>query len=154
MQPLHGCHNERDGVSNHQPHDCLLNRLFRRRSKKTSKFRVTGLCVGNSSATGEFPAQRASYAEDVSIWWRHRGLGGVLWQQIFFHIFAPNAILNHRWLTTSHKPSNIDHRQPSMAPKELVNIYICILISVELKLCANQLIGVSEIVFIQYLIQH
>ena len=29
-------HNERDGVSNHQPHDCLLNRLYRRRSKKTS----------------------------------------------------------------------------------------------------------------------
>ena len=29
-------HNERDVVSNHQPHDCLLNRLFRRRSKKTS----------------------------------------------------------------------------------------------------------------------
>ena len=41
-------HNERDGVSNHQPHDCLLNLLFRRRSKKTSKLRVTGLCAGNS----------------------------------------------------------------------------------------------------------
>ena len=64
-------HNERDSVSNHQPHDCLLNRLFRRRSKKTSKLRVTGLCVGNSPGTGEFPAQMASYAENVSIWWRH-----------------------------------------------------------------------------------
>ena len=30
-------HNGHDGVSNHQPHDCLLNRLFRYRSKKTSK---------------------------------------------------------------------------------------------------------------------
>ena len=29
-------HNERDGVSNHQPHHCLLNGLFRYRSKKTS----------------------------------------------------------------------------------------------------------------------
>ena len=29
-------------------HYCLLNRLFRRRSKKTSKLCVTGLCVGNS----------------------------------------------------------------------------------------------------------
>ena len=64
-------HNERDGISNHQPQDCLLNRLFRRRSKKTSKLRVTGLCVGNSTVTGEFPAQRASNAEIVSIWWRH-----------------------------------------------------------------------------------
>ena len=41
-------HNGRDGVSNHQPHDCLLNRLLGRRSKKTSKLRVTGLCVVNS----------------------------------------------------------------------------------------------------------
>ena len=67
-------HNERDSVSNHQPHDCLLNRLFRRRSKKTSKLRVTGLCAGNSPGTGEFPAHMASYAENVSIWWRHHGL--------------------------------------------------------------------------------
>ena len=66
-------HNGRDGVSNHQPHDCLLNRLFRRRSKKTPKLRVTGFCAGNSPVTGEFPAQRASNAENVSIWWRHHG---------------------------------------------------------------------------------
>ena len=46
--PLQWRHNERDSVPNHQPHDCLLNRLFRRRSKKTSKLRVTGLCAGNS----------------------------------------------------------------------------------------------------------
>ena len=65
-------HNERDGVSSHQPHDCLFNRLFRRRSKKTPKPRVTGLCEGNLPVTGEFPAQMASYAENVSIWWRHR----------------------------------------------------------------------------------
>ena len=62
------------GVSNHQPHHCLLNRLFRCRSKKTSKPRVTGLCAGNSPGTGEFPAQMASYAENVSIWWRHHAL--------------------------------------------------------------------------------
>ena len=42
--PLHWRHNDHDGVSNHQPHHCLL----RRRSKKTSKLGVTGLCVGNS----------------------------------------------------------------------------------------------------------
>ena len=64
-------HNERVGVSNHQPHGCLLNRLFNRRSKKTSKLRVTGLCEGNSPVTSEFPAQKASNAESISIWWRH-----------------------------------------------------------------------------------
>ena len=64
-------HNGLDSVSNHQPRDCLLNRLFRRRSKKTSKLRVTDLCEGNSPGTGEFPAQMTSSAENVSIWWRH-----------------------------------------------------------------------------------
>ena len=67
-------HKRRDSVSNHQPHDCFLKRLFRRRSKKTSKLRVTGPCEVNSPETGEFPAQRASNAENVSIWWRHHGL--------------------------------------------------------------------------------
>ena len=51
-------HNGRDGVSNHQPHDYLLNRLFMRRSTKTWKLCVTGLCAGNSPLTGEFPAQK------------------------------------------------------------------------------------------------
>ena len=66
-------HKEHDGGSHHQPHDCLLNRLFRRRSKKTWKLRVTGLCAGNSPVTEEFPTQRASNAENASIWWRHQG---------------------------------------------------------------------------------
>ena len=35
--------------------------------RKTSKLLVTGLCAGNSPVTGEFPAQRASNAENVSI---------------------------------------------------------------------------------------
>ena len=64
-------HNGCYRVSIHQPHHCLLNRLFGRKSRKTSKLRVTGLCAENSPGTGEFPAQMASYAEDVSIWWRH-----------------------------------------------------------------------------------
>ena len=71
-------HNRRDSVSNHQLHHCLLNRLFRRRSKKTSKLCVTGLCVGNSPVTGEFPAQMASNGENVSIRWRHHEVNS-LW---------------------------------------------------------------------------
>ena len=72
-------HNGRDSVSNHQPHHCLLSRLFRRKSKKTSKVRVTGLCVGNSPVTGEFPAQMASNTENVSIWWRHHVKQRFVW---------------------------------------------------------------------------
>ena len=67
-------HNGLDGVSNHQPHHCLRNRLFRSRSKKTSELRVPGLCEGNSPVTGEFPAHMASNAENVSIWWRHHAM--------------------------------------------------------------------------------
>ena len=83
ISPPHWCvpttalrwrHNGPDSVSNHQHRDCLLNRLFRHRSKKTSKLRVTGLCAGNSPEAGEFPAQMASNAENVSIWWRHHGV--------------------------------------------------------------------------------
>ena len=71
LHTLHRRHNDHGGVSNHQPQDCLLNRLFRRTSKKTPKLRVTGLCAGNSPGIGEFPAQMASNAENVSIWWCH-----------------------------------------------------------------------------------
>ena len=66
-------HNGCDSVPNHQPRECLLRRLIRWTSKKTSKLRVIGLCAGNSPETGEFPAQMASNAENVSIWWRHHG---------------------------------------------------------------------------------
>ena len=56
-------HNGRDGIANHQPHDCLLYRLFRQRSKKIWKPRVSGLCAGNSLVTCEFPTQMARNAE-------------------------------------------------------------------------------------------
>ena len=57
----------RYGVSKHQPHVFLFNRLLRRRSKKISKLRVTGLCERNSPVPGEFPAQMAINAEHVSM---------------------------------------------------------------------------------------
>ena len=69
--PLQWRHNGCESVPNQQPHDCLLKCLFRRKSKKTSKPRVTGLCEGNSTVTGEFLAQMASNVDNVSIWWRH-----------------------------------------------------------------------------------
>ena len=62
LRTLQWRHNERHGVSNHQPHNCLLNRLFMRRSKKTSKPRVTGQCEGNSPVIRKSP-QMASNAE-------------------------------------------------------------------------------------------
>ena len=71
-------HNGQDSVLNHQPHHCLLSRLFGRRSKNTSKLRVTGLCAGKSPGTGEFHAQMASNAENVFIRWRHHVVGTIM----------------------------------------------------------------------------
>ena len=71
IAPLQWRHNGRVCVSNHQPQDCLLTCLFRRRSKKTSKLRVTGLCAGYSLIAGELSVQISSNVENVSIWWRH-----------------------------------------------------------------------------------
>ena len=106
--PLQWRHNGPDSVSNQQPHDCFLNRLFRRISKETSKLRVTGLCAGNSPGTGELPAQMASYAENVSIWWRHHvyaalGLDKLTWytsyeiQYFLFHELYITT-LNTAWI--------------------------------------------------------
>ena len=112
-------HNGRDSVSNHQPHDCLLNRLFRRRSNKTSKLRFTGLCVGNSPGTGEFPAQMASNAEDVSIWWRHHELPGYRAEIILKKFLKHNRLtwfekigiaLFYKFMPITHFPWRLWHR--------------------------------------------
>ena len=79
IRSLRWRHNGHDGISNHQPHDCLLNRLFRCWLKKTPKLRVTGLCAGNSPGTGEFPAQMARNAENVSTSWHQHKEFGWIW---------------------------------------------------------------------------
>ena len=72
LNALQWRHNERNGVSNHQPHDCLFNRLFRHKSKKTSKLPVTGLCEGNSLHKG--PVTRTVFQfDDVIMALEHRG---------------------------------------------------------------------------------
>ena len=72
-------HNDRDSISNHRRPDCFLNRLFRHRSKKTSKLILTCLYEGNPPATGRFPSQRTNNTKNVSIWWRHHD-----WSQHWF----------------------------------------------------------------------
>ena len=70
VEPLQWRHDEHDiwclNSSNHQPHDCLLNRLFRRRSKNTSKLRVSGLCEGNSPVNSPHkgPVTRKMFPSD------------------------------------------------------------------------------------------
>ena len=71
--PLQWRHNEPDCVSNHRRLDCLLNRLIRRRSKKTLKTRFQWPLWEESTRDRWQPSRRASNAENVSIWWRHYG---------------------------------------------------------------------------------
>ena len=68
---------------------CLLNCLFRHRSNKTSKLRVTGLCVGNSPVTCEYPA--AVNSQHSSYLWFKKGkppLNGKVWG-VFCGCFEP-----------------------------------------------------------------
>ena len=111
--PLLWRHNDHDGASNHRRPDCLLNRLLRRRSNKTSKLRVPGLCEGNSPVTDEFPAQKAGNAEDVPIWWRHHA-------NSFFRSFA-GLVYGHtghvRFLTCVEVPHLPSHVKPNSSPR-------------------------------------
>ena len=95
---LHWHHNEWDGISNLQHLDCLLNCLFRSRSKWTSKLCFTGLCEGNSLVISEFPTQRVSNTENVSIWQRHHVEGLFITLSFFFSKLHThkNAVL-HLW---------------------------------------------------------
>ena len=74
--------NECEDVSNHQPHDCVLNRLFRRSSEKTSKLRVTGLCA----------------AEKVSVSWRHHVVfaSGLVVPDVYFVVLTIEYF-KHDW---------------------------------------------------------
>ena len=49
----------------------ILYSIVHSGADQRKQLRVTAFCAGNSPVTGEFPAQRASNAENVSIWWRH-----------------------------------------------------------------------------------
>ena len=66
--PLEWRHNERDDVSNRQRLDCLL-------APFSGADQIRFQSSASLAVVREFPAQRASDAENVSIWWRHRVLG-------------------------------------------------------------------------------
>ena len=112
--PLQWRHNERDGVSSHRRIDCLLSCLFRRRSKITSKLRVTGLWKGNSPVTDEFPSQMASDAENVSIWWASRKA-----------LCSECNVINYGCMRESTNLPMVDQIAPEhvieIAPDELLN---------------------------------
>ena len=64
-------HNERDSVSNHQPHDCLLNRLFKAQIKENIEAPRHWPLWEEFTGDRWIPRTKASSAENASIWWRH-----------------------------------------------------------------------------------
>ena len=63
---LQWLHNERNGVSNHRRVQAPI--------KENTKAPRHWPLWGESTGDRWFPSQRASNAENVSIWWRHHGL--------------------------------------------------------------------------------
>ena len=97
--PLQWCHNDHDCVSTHQPGGCLLNPLFRHRSKKTSKLRVTGLCVGNSpgpvNSPHKWPVTRKVFPfDEVIMHWFSMGVISLCFS-CYVYIHTENCIQNH-----------------------------------------------------------
>ena len=81
-------HNERVGVSNHQPHDCLFTQpLIQGVDQRKHQSSASLAFAENSPVIGEFPAQRVSNAENFSIWWPHDG-----WFWTHLHCLIPYCI--------------------------------------------------------------
>ena len=126
-------HNERDGISNHQPHHCLLNLLFRCRSIKTSKLCATGLCEGNSPVTSEFPARRASNAENIS---------------------SPFDDVIMGVIKDRYSESHIDqtpHRSNTLFPRECVQMYSPVQRKMDYSSILIQTMAVDSYRFVRYL---
>ena len=73
-RPLQRRHNERNGASNHRRLDCVLNRIFKRQSKKTSKLHVMSSMRGihrwpvDSSQKEPVPRKMFPFDEVIMLW--------------------------------------------------------------------------------------
>ena len=90
---------------------------------------VTGLCAGNSPGTGEFTAQLAINAENVSIWWRHHMFDKV--QPFIFCICKMKVCWRIRRMALSSSQEGILWRRLMQLgtnqtyPKHFLNWYGC-----------------------------
>ena len=64
-------HNEHDGVSNHQPHDCLLNRLFKAQIKENIKASRHWPLYGEFTGDRWIPRTNGQLRGNISFWLRH-----------------------------------------------------------------------------------
>ena len=83
-------HNGRDGVLNHRRRYCLLNRLFRHRSKKYQS--AVSLAIVRGIHRWPVDIKKASNAENVSIWWRHHELNSICVRRSVISIMTVSQI--------------------------------------------------------------
>ena len=146
-------HSGCDSVSNHQPHDCLLNRLFRRRSKKTSKLRVTGLFFvrgihrGPVNSPHKWPVTRKMFPfDDVIMYWCHC-VYVTWWEKLmYFHsIKTPSCGIFLHWKTFIWNfPQTCKHKKNT---KRMIVSYICIRCQLYHIFCYIIVDSVNELMF-------
>ena len=98
-------HTGRYGISNHRRLDCLLNRLFRCRSMKTSKLRVTGLSPVDSPHKGPSNAEMFPF-DDVII--RLKKPAVVLNGRLSENVMSKNPLIPSRFVNAKCIDTNID----------------------------------------------
>ena len=117
--PLQWRHNGRDDVSDNQPHDSLVNRLFRRKSKKTRKLRVTGLCEGihRSPVILVTKGQQREKCLHLMTWsWIPVSyMYGISTWRVIFSIQL--LIFSWNWLTSLPRNDSKTEYQPHYVPK-------------------------------------
>ena len=99
--PLQWRHNGRESVSNHQPYDCLLNRIFRRRKLQSSASLafVRGIHRGQVNSPHKWPVTRKMFPFDDVIMSRLGEIWGICfcWQRSA----KPALTLRHGYVMTS-----------------------------------------------------
>ena len=117
------------------PASRLFAQLFiQARIKKTSKLHVTGIGAGNSPVTGEFPAQMASNAVNVSIWWRHHAIASINYfakflscPKYFIQLFVTkkrNNNIEQKWHSCKIALPKLDIIIVNMTMAEFIEIFI------------------------------
>ena len=76
-------------MSNHQTHDCLLNSLFRLRSKKISNFASLAFVRGIHRWAVNYPHKGPVTGKNVSNWWRHNETKYVLSLPVHNLLWSP-----------------------------------------------------------------
>ena len=110
-------HNGRDGVSDHQSHDCLLNRLFRRKSKKhqssASLAFVWRIHRWPLNSPHKWPVMRKMFPFDDTSWYPYD---------------ATFIVLSTRWLLVAQgSPSERGHLKSWY--EECINVSVCVCVT-------------------------